>query len=88
MGHMKRFRVYHKPALHFPWMSQVSVGLAWNHENVLTFKALFTAISPSACCAVTMNADGDVKLRKMVYSVGDVEQIKEDDGMLWKFFEH
>jgi hypothetical protein len=28
-----------------------------------------------------MNADGDVKLRKMAYTVGDVVHVKDDDGM-------
>jgi mediator of RNA polymerase II transcription subunit 16 len=47
--------------------------------------ALYSALSPSACCAVVMNADGDVKLRKMTYTVGDVTHVKEDDAHFGAF---
>jgi Mediator complex subunit 16 len=49
---------------------------------------LYAALSPSACCSVTMDANGDVRLRKMAYEVGDVSEIKDDDGGLYELSKH
>jgi hypothetical protein len=42
---------------------------------------LHMVLSPNNCCAVTMNADGDVRLKVMEFLQTNLETIKEEDGM-------
>jgi hypothetical protein len=41
--------------------------------------ALYTALSPNLCCAAVMQADGELKLKKIEYAVGNMSELKEDE---------
>ena len=42
-------------------------------------KALHTALSPNKCCAAVMQDDGELKLKKMEYVVGNISELKDDE---------
>jgi len=46
--------------------------------EMLMTEGLHTALSPNYCCAVVIDSEGDVKLRRMEYTIGNLRELKDD----------
>jgi hypothetical protein len=74
---MTKFEPYLKQDSPFQRTNQVS-SLYLALRFILILVALHTALSPNACMAAVIRND-EVKLNRMEYSIGNSDELKEDD---------
>lgn len=48
-------------------------------RNLTELQVLQTALSPNLCCAATMQADGELKLKQMEYVVCNILELNDDE---------
>lgn len=74
---MKKYQRCLKQGLHTRNKLQVSISYSFSIDYAYSL-ALHVALSSNYCCAVAMNHEGEVELRKMDYHVGNLIDLKED----------
>src|ERR1700712_5305719 len=82
MATMKKCIFYPNQAL--PSLRKIQVFFHTFAAIVTNTPVLQTALSPNLCCAATMQADGELKLKQMEYVVCNILELNDDERKLFR----